>query len=145
MSKLSRKITVLLAVAAFLGIAGPASAALAIIANPSNALEGISAEQVTMIYLGKTDHFSNGQPAVPVDQNQGSPVRAKFYQNVVQKDPTELTTYWSKLIFTGKGQPPQEIGNDEAVKQWVASHPNGLGYVDGRVLDRTVKVLLIVP
>ncbi|MHB8454493.1 MAG: type 2 periplasmic-binding domain-containing protein [Acidiferrobacterales bacterium] len=145
MSKLSRKIAVLLAVAAFLGVAGPASAALAIIANPSNTLEGISANQVTMIFLGKTDHFSNGQPAVPVDQNQGSPVRAKFYRNVVQKDPTELTTYWSKLIFTGKGQRPQEIGNDEAVKQWVASHPSGLGYVDGSVLDRTVKVLLIVP
>ncbi len=145
MSKLSNKFAVLLAVVAFLGIVGPASAALAIIAHPSNPLEGITADQVAMIYLGKTDRFPSGQRAVPVDQSEGSAERAKFYRSVVGKDPTELTTYWSKLIFTGKGQPPREIGNDEAVKQWVASHPNGLGYVDGNVLDRTVKVLLIIP
>jgi len=145
MSKIANKIAVLLALAAFLGMTSAASAALAIIAHPSNPLEGISADDVALIYLGKTDRFPNGRRVVPVDQNQNSPARIKFYRSVVHKDPTEITTYWSKLIFTGKGQPPQEIGDDEAVKQWVASHPNGLGYVDGRVLDRTVKVLLIVP
>lgn len=144
MSKLTNKIAVLIAFAAILGVTS-AHAALAIIAHPSNPLEGISADNVAMIYLGKTDRFPDGQRVVPVDQDESSAARKKFNEKVVQKNPTELATYWSKLMFSGKGEPPKVVGDDEAVKEWVASHPNGLGYVDGRVLDRTVKVLLIIP
>ncbi len=144
MSKLASRLAVLAAFFLCLGVSN-ANAALAVIAHPSNPLEGLSADAVAMIYLGKTDRFPDGQPVTPVDQNESSQARKRFYEDVVQKNPTEMETYWSKLIFTGKGQPPEVVGDDQAVKAWVASHPNALGYVDGRVLDRTVKVLLIIP
>ncbi len=146
MVRLLKKLAVLLLViAGFSGAMNVANAALAIIGNPANPLEGISAADVAMIYLGKSDEFPDGRRVVAVDQYRHSPVRAEFYRKVVGMGPVEIKSYWSKLIFSGKGQPPQNVGGNEAVKRWVASHPNGLGYVDGKVLDRTVKVLLIVP
>ncbi len=63
----------------------------------------------------------------------------------MKKDEGELRAYWSKLMFGGKGQLPRELADDAAVKSFVAGNPDAIGYVDGKVLDSSVKVLLIVP
>lgn len=120
-------------------------AALAIIAHPSNPLSGITAEEAERLYLGKTDEFSNGRHATPVDQAAGSTMRTKFYRSVIKKDDAELKAYWSRLVFTGKGQPPRELADDAAVKAFVAGNPDAIGYVDGKFVDSSVKVLLILP
>ena len=123
----------------------PAHAALAIIVHPSNNMAGITAEETADIYLAKVGVFSNGKRAVPVDQSANSPARKKFYSAVIKKNDSTLKVYWSKLIFTGKAQPPDEIGDDAAVKNWVATNPDAIGYVDGKFVDSSVKVLLIIP
>lgn len=129
----------------FSSISVMAQASMAIIAHPSNSLVGISQEQLAKIYLGKTREFSDGKPVTPVDQREGSVIRNKFYKTVTDKDEVAVKAYWSKLLFTGKAQPPRDLGDDEEVKAWVAKNPEGLGYVDGKVLDKSVKVLLILP
>lgn len=145
MKKILMKISYCLAIAAFLGATAAAHAGLAIIAHPSNPIAGITADEAAKIYLGKSTSFANGRRVVPVDQREGTRSHKKFYKTVVKKDDRALKSYWSKLIFTGKGKPPEVVGDDQAVKKWVAEHPNGLGYVDAKVLDRSVKVLLVVP
>ena len=136
-----------LAVAALLfgGAAIEASAALAIIAHPSNKLSGITAEDAAHLFMGKTGEFSNGQRATPVHQTGTAPARAKFLKSVLKRNEDELTAYWSKLQFSGKGQPPRELADDTAVKAFVAGNPDAIGYVDGKFVDGSVKVLLIVP
>ena len=64
---------------------------------------------------------------------------------MIQKSEDELKGYWSKLMFSGKGQPPREVGDDAAVKAWVASNPDAIGYIDGKFVDGSVKVLFIIP
>jgi ABC-type phosphate transport system substrate-binding protein len=123
----------------------PAHAALAIIVHPNNNLSGITADEAADIYLAKAGVFTNGKRAIPVDQAANSPMRKKFYSSVIKKDDSTLKVYWSKLLFTGKANPPQEIGDDAAVKSWVASNPDAIGYVDGKFVDSSVKVLLIIP
>lgn len=123
----------------------PAYAALAIIVHPGNNLSGITADQAADIYLARTGVFPNGKRASPVDQVSSSPARQKFYRSVIKKDESVLRVYWSKLLFTGKAQPPREIGDDADVKNWVASNPDAIGYVDGKFVDSSVKVLLIIP
>jgi ABC-type phosphate transport system substrate-binding protein len=123
----------------------PAHAALAIIVHPNNNLSGISADEAADIYLAKAGVFANGKRAIPVDQISTSPARKKFYSAVIKKDDSTLKVYWSKLLFTGKANPPREIGDDAAVKSWVAANPDAIGYVDGKFVDSSVKVLLIIP
>ena len=123
----------------------PAHAALAIIVHPGNNLSGISADEAADIYLAKAGVFANGKRAIPVDQAATSPARKKFYTAVIKKDDSTLKVYWSKLLFTGKANPPRELADDAAVKSWVASNPDAIGYVDGKFVDSSVKVLLIIP
>ena len=143
-----KKLKFLAAVAATvlsLGTSIAAQAALAIVAHPSNSVSGIRVDDAQRIFLGKSGEFANGRRAAPVDQTPGTASRAKFMKTVIQKSEDELKGYWSKLMFSGKGQPPREIGDDAAVKAWVASNPDAIGYIDGKFVDGSVKVLFIIP
>lgn len=143
--KLLKKLAMLAAAASLATTGMAAQAALAIIAHPSNPVAGITADQAAQVYLGKTGELAKGTRVTPVEQSPGTPSRAKFYKSVIKKDEGEVKAYWSKLLFTGKGQPPRDIGDDAAVQAWVAAHPDAIGYVDGKFVDKNVKVLLIVP
>lgn len=127
------------------GAVQAADSALAIIAHPGNPIAGITQEEVAHIYLGKTSTFPDGSRATPVDQPLQSPSRQKFYSRVVKKTNAEVTAHWSKLMFTGMATPPTVLKDDAAVKAWVAGNPEGLGYVEGKIVDASVKILLIVP
>lgn len=122
-----------------------ASADVVVIVNVDNPLGKISKEDVKRIYLGKDTTFPDGQKVDPADQAEGSATRGKFYASVIEKSDAQVKAYWSQMIFTGKGTPPSVVGNDAAIKKWVAEHKDGIGYVDSSVADGSVKVLLRVP
>lgn len=106
--------------------------------SPATAL---SADQVSDIFLGKSSALPGGGQAVPIDQADG-PVREDFYHKATGKTGAQVKAYWSKQIFSGKGQPPKEVGDSAAVKTLVASNPNMIGYIDKGALDGSVKQVL---
>ena len=46
------------------------------------------------------------------------------------KSPAQMKAYWSKIIFTGRGQPPKEVPNSAAVKKGIVENPAVIGYVE---------------
>jgi ABC-type phosphate transport system substrate-binding protein len=122
-----------------------AHAELAIIAHRDNAMMGISRDQLKRIYLGKSPSFPDGRSVKAVDQVVGSQARDQFNRKVLQMTESKRKSYWSRLVFTGKGKPPKSLNGDTAVLEWVANHPEGLGYITGSKVSKRVKVLLILP
>ena len=74
-----------------------------------------------------------------------SKAHKKFYRSVVKKSNSAVQRYWSKLKFTGKGKPPKKLDSSSDVIEWVASNEGAIGYIDGKFLNKTVKVVLILP
>ena len=63
----------------------------------------------------------------------------------MKKTESELNRHWAKLKFTGKGKPPKKLSSDREVLQWVSSTEGAIGYIDGKYLNKSVKVVLILP
>lgn len=124
---------------------GAAHAELAIISHKDNPVSSIQPSDLARIFLGKASKFPGGETAVPVDQADGSAVYSEFYEKVANKTPSQLKAYWSRLIFTGKGQPPRAISSTDEVKELVSSNPNLVGYIESSAVDDSVKVLLTIP
>lgn len=103
----------------------------------NTAAPSLSKDQISDIYLGKS---TSG--LTPLDQPSSAAIRAEFYQKVAGKDLTQVKAIWSRLAFSGQGQPPKELADDAAVKKLVASDPKAIGYIDKKSVDGTVKVLL---
>lgn len=122
-----------------------AQAELAIIAHPGNPLNSIEQSEVERIFLGRSRSFPGGGTVKPVDQAPGNAMREKFFASVLNMTEAQVTGYWSRRMFSGKGTPPDTLADDLAVKARVASDPASLGYVREDVVDSSVKVLLLLP
>ena len=79
---------------------------IVVVVNPGSGVESLSRNDVINIFLGGFRRLPSGIAALPVDLPQGNPVREEFYRLLVGKNPAEINTYWSRLIFSGKTRPP---------------------------------------
>jgi ABC-type phosphate transport system substrate-binding protein len=123
----------------------PASAAdLVVIVSARNPVATLRADQVAAIFLGQSVRFPDGTEAVPFDLRLGTPMRDEFYARVTNKTPALLKAYWSKMVFTGRGQPPAELHDSTAVRRKVADDPEAIGYIERGALDASVRPVLVV-
>lgn len=130
---------------ASLAFASAAQAEIAVIVNKSVAASQVSTEVVSDIFLGKVNTLPDGTRLTPVDQEANQSARTEFYAKVVKKDDAQLNAYWSRLIFTGKGEPPKKLADNAEVIALVKSNAGTVGYVDASAVNDSVKVLLRVP
>ncbi|MYM26264.1 hypothetical protein GTP46_26900 [Duganella sp. FT135W] len=129
----------LLLAAGFYIAAAPAFATeIVVIVNPKNPATRMFSEQAGQFFLGKSALFT------PVEHVDG-PLRNEFYKKVLDKDSTQVKAIWSKLVFTGKGAAPKELGSSAEVKKAVAADVSAIGYIEKSQVDDTVKVILTVP
>jgi ABC-type phosphate transport system substrate-binding protein len=124
--------------------AASAHAEVVVIVSAKSPVTSLTAEQTARIFLGKANTFPNHGVAYPIDQVEGSEARNEFYANVVHKNPTQLSAYWARVIFTGNGQPPVALSGNVTVRNVVAKNRNAIGYIDKRYLNRSVRVVLSV-
>ncbi|MCD2516101.1 phosphate ABC transporter substrate-binding protein [Massilia sp. G4R7] len=136
---LHRTCALLLALAA-----ADASAELVVIVSARSQAPALNGDQVAAIFLGQSGRFPGGLEAVALDQRLGSPERDGFYQQVTGKTPALLKAHWSKMVFTGRGQPPREAPDSASVRRMVAENPSMIGYIDRAALDASVRPVLVL-
>ncbi|HET8708036.1 MAG TPA: phosphate ABC transporter substrate-binding protein [Pseudomonadales bacterium] len=127
---------------------GPLSAwaDIAVIVNPGYSATSATADDLSKVFLGKADTIGGGAHLTPLDQPEGNASRTAFYEKVCNKNAAQLNAYWSRLIFTGQGQPPKVIeGGDAAVVDAVAKSADAIGYVSSTAVTASVKVLATFP
>lgn len=122
--------------------AGAIAADVVAVVSSKSSVTALSANQVADIFLGKANRFPDGSQAVPIDQAEGSAARDAFYAKVTGKSAAQLKAHWSKIIFTGRGQPPREVANSIEAKKRIADDPRAIGYIDQGLVDGSVRVLL---
>jgi len=128
-----------LLLAALLCASVPALAEVVVIVNPKAAEASLTKDQVAQYFLGKSTAMT------PVDQPESAPVRAEFYKKVTDKDPSQVKSLWSKLVFTGKATMPKEAADSAAVKKMVAADPKAIGYIEKSAVDGSVKAVFTAP
>jgi hypothetical protein len=98
--------------------------------------------QVANIFLGKATRSPTGLRVVPIDQAYDSAARDTFYVKIAGKSAAQLKAYWSRIIFTGRGQPPLAVSSAAEMKRRLAEDPTAISYIDESLLDDSLKVVL---
>ena len=111
------------------------------VVSARSTVKTLSAGQVAQIFLGKSFRFPDGSAAVPVDQPEESPARERFYAQYTGKSPSQVKAHWSKIIFTGRGQPPVQATSGTEAKRLIAANPHAIGYVDAAMVDASLRVV----
>ena len=143
-----KKIALFLALAT-LPVCAPRAAAQSakyvVVVNPNNPIKRLSYSQLSRIYLGRLRGWEiNGkiEPVVVMDQQTGTPLRAKFTQDVLRKSVSEADAYWRQEIYSGRSFPPLEQSEAEALAA-VRSSIGGIAYVSASADLAGVKVVSV--
>ena len=128
--------------ALFLFFSFPVYAEIAVIVHPENTSE-LSQKDINRLFLGKLKKFPNGNKVVPLYLAAGHSARDDFNKKVLRKSENQLKAYWSKLIFTGKGNPPDSVGNPADLLEKVASDKSMIAYIDAGQVTDLVRVVAI--
>ena len=112
----------------------------AVIVHPKNT-STFTAAKISRMFLSKIKSFDNGSPVEFYSYDFDTDIRQAFEAKILQKTPQELKSYWTKLVFTGKGSPPHTLGTDAEVLYQVSKNPNGIGYIPIELVTPEVKVV----
>lgn len=124
-----------------------AEAKVAVIVHPSNQDE-ITLSDVKRLYTLRQFSFPDGNIAFLFMLPYAIPEREIFDQAVSGLSSNQLMTYWSKIVFSGKGTPPRAVSSVREMISIVASTPSAIGYVPEYVaageLGDQVRVIVII-
>jgi hypothetical protein len=109
---------------------------LVVIANP--AAGAISKGEIVDVYLARSSALT------PLDQPESSAIYTHFYKKAIGRDGVQIKALWSRILFTGRGMPPKQLVDSEAIKKAVAANPRAIGYIQKSALDGSVKAVMPV-
>lgn len=118
-----------------------AHAELVVVAHPKSGIERLSHDEVVNIFLGRYRRLASGVTAEPVDMAGDAESRVLFYRKLVGKSLAEISSYWARLVFSGKTQPPRTVAHVEEALSVVAARPGALAYIERAKVDKRVVVV----
>lgn len=96
---------------------------------------------IKKMFLGKSKNFDNGKVVILLSPKTGTPASDEFNKNVLRKTAPQINAYWSKMIFTGKGTPPQEMESATEIISAIAGNKDAISFIDTGSVTDAVKVV----
>lgn len=120
---------------------------LLIVVNPQSQLQQISAAELRDVYFGVLTKRDELRQLQPIDVLP-SAERDFFYQYLVGRSRNQMQAYWSRVRFTGRGEPPPTI-EVASVIHYLQQNPNGIAYLPVSMRDAvaqsTLREVLVIP
>lgn len=109
-------------------LGGARAWAVMIIANPNVSVTSPSQNAVRAMFAMKLLQWPDGQPVRVFVLADDNPLHRAFCKEVLDVYPYQLRQTWDRLVYSGTGQAPTEVGSEQEMLRKVASTPGALGY-----------------
>lgn len=124
-----------------IGMSSTISAEETVLVNGTSAVAGLSDDDLKDYYLGKKASWPDGSKVVVVVLKDGA-----SHENLMKKlgkSTSQFSTGWKKLVFTGKGSMPEQVGSEDELVAFVAKTPGSIGYADAGKAKDGVKAVTV--
>jgi len=128
------------ALALVLGFSDPLAADIAVVVGPESPIRELDGRQVANIFLSKTNRFEDGSRAEPVELSD-TDLKSRFYQLISGKTLSQINSYWTTLIFTGRGKPPASHESPAEIVQLLMSDPHAISYLPQDGIPEELRVV----
>ena len=122
-----------------LGASAARAGHLVVITHSDSAIQTLSREQVSRIFLGRLKLLPTGERVTVVEVES---LRERFYQKLLSRNLAEVNAYWARLQFSGRTQPPLRVSDSAAAVARVAEDPQAIAFVDAVPDDPRARVVL---
>jgi hypothetical protein len=132
--------------AVLIALASPAFAdqpGFHVIVHPANPAVSVDKKFLAEVFLKKKTRWPHEEVVKPVDASSRSAIRARFSVDVLKRPVAAVRRYWQQIVFSGRGVPPPELENEEAIVSYVLKHKGAIGYVSASANLNGAKVLQV--
>lgn len=114
---------------------------LVVIVSKDSSIQDITKKELSKTFLAKTKRLPSGEKSMVVESTNKR-LQAKFYKTICNKNEKQLRKYWTKMIFTGRGQPPKKIKSIPELISFVKNNKNAISYIPFEDINNDVKVIM---
>ena len=114
-----------------------------VIANVSVQLNELSASQVRRIFSMRQTLWPDEQAIVVYVLDDGDEVHQMFAKQILGMFPYQLERMWNKLAFSGLGETPNKVKNEQEMLEKIRKQPGAVGYVMFSSIDESVKSIMM--
>jgi ABC-type phosphate transport system substrate-binding protein len=114
----------------------PTDEQLVVIAHRDAKIEVLTKVELIDIYMGRL-----GSKVKALDLENGSELKQEFYRLLINRSEAQVQAYWSKLLFSARAVPPQQLSDGGAILQAVENNPAAIGYVQRKHVTHNVRVV----
>ncbi|MEO6145632.1 MAG: hypothetical protein ABIP04_01000 [Sulfuriferula sp.] len=122
---------------------GANARAVTIIVNPSVTVSSVSQNAVRSMFAMKLLQWPDGQPVRVFVLPDDNSLHKAFCKEVLDVYPYQLRQTWDRLVYSGTGQAPIEVGSEEEMLKSVANTPGALGYLKKTKPGERVRTLSV--
>ena len=115
-----------------------------IIVHASNPQRTMTQREVVDLFMGRSRAFVGGEFAIAFDLPRDSSARAAFYKALTGMTAAQVTSYWSRLMFSGQSLPPQPLPDEATMIDIVKRNPNAVGWVTREPTDKQVRTVFVL-
>lgn len=119
-----------------------AGADFQLIVNPGVPQADVSKEDIKNIFLGNVTKWQSGE-VVKLGLLTEGPAADASAKEIAARTADQLSKYWKKQVFTGKGSSPEILKTDADAVAFVAKTAGAVAAVSPGTDVSTVKVLTI--
>ena len=116
---------------------------VAVIANADVVADSISKTQLLDYYSGDIREWENNLSLVVFDLKPKQGVRDTFYK-FIGKSSSRMKSIWLKKMLLGEGDPPKALESEKDMLKTIAKTPGSIGFINSSLVDKTVKVLIMI-
>lgn len=123
------------------GLACAQDASLAVVAHPGVATQHLTRDTTRAIFAMRQRTWPDGQAVRVFVLDNNHPVHARFAKEQLAVYPHQLQLAWDRMVFSGTGQAPNRVSDQQAMLERIATTPGALGYLEREYLDDRVQVI----
>lgn len=125
-----------------LGCAIP-SHAMELVVNSGNAQKALSHSTVRSIFSMRMTEWPDGSPISVFVLRDRSPLHVLFSKEILGVFPHQLRKAWNRKIYSGTGQAPIRVKNEQEMYDKIARTPGSIGYLSEEMIDETIHSIEI--
>ncbi len=120
---------------------GDAQAQQLIIAHPEVEAPALNLNELRSIFSMRARLWPDGSPITVVVLGDQHRTHRQFLTNTLKMLPHQLRRHWDRYIYSGIGQGPIQVNNQEQMIRFISTTPGAIGYINTGVPHEQVQTL----
>jgi hypothetical protein len=110
---------------------------MVIVCNKKSNIKTLSKESIRYLYLAKVNKINNVkiQPLLSKDKE----LHERFVNTILDKDILQYSSYWARLVFTGRKPIPRRLNYEEIDEK--LNELNTIIYIDKKNVKKDWKII----